>query len=67
MSTDPLLAEGAQVTVLNGSGVTGAAQKQVDTLAGIGIDATAGNAPSGEYSANIIYQLNDKSPQLPKN
>lgn len=66
LSTDPLLAEGAQVTVLNGSGVTGAAQKQVDTLADIGIDATAGNAPSGDYSANVIYQLNDKKPATAK-
>ena len=54
------------MTVLNGSGVTGAAQKQVDTLADIGIDATAGNAPSGDYSANVIYQLNDKKPATAK-
>lgn len=62
LSSNPVVREGANVTVLNGSDTSGLAQEVADklTAAGFTIDEV-GNAPtSGKYAAIEIYQLNDK-------
>lgn len=61
-TTDPIVREEPVVEVYNASGVAGAAQKEVDALAKLGIVATAGNAPSGNYAPKTLYVINDKKP-----
>lgn len=58
LSSDPIVREGAVVTVLNGSGVSGAGQSEADELtkAGFNVDAVA-TAPDGTYAAIEVYQV----------
>lgn len=57
-SSNPVVREGAIVTVLNGSGVSGAGQTEADLLstAGYTVDAVA-TAPEGSYAAIEVYQV----------
>lgn len=58
-SIDPVTREGATITVLNGSGAYGAAQKEADWLEEQGlIIGEIGNAPSSDYTDTKIYQKN---------
>lgn len=59
LSSNPVVGEGANVTILNGSGTAGVGQTLSDTLeaAGFTIDEV-GNAPEGTYAAIEIYQIN---------
>ncbi len=61
LTSDPVVREGANITVLNGSGVSGVGQKTADTLSdkNFNIDEVA-NAPEGTYAAIEIYQVNAK-------
>jgi anionic cell wall polymer biosynthesis LytR-Cps2A-Psr (LCP) family protein len=58
MTSNPVVREGAKITVLNGSGVAGAAQTVADSLTAkeFSIDEVA-NAPEGTYAAIEIYQI----------
>lgn len=58
LSSNPIVREGAVVTVLNGSGVSGAAQTEADTLseAGFNVDSVA-TAPDGTYAPIEVYQV----------
>lgn len=58
-SSDPFVKEEPHVTVLNGSGEAGVAQRLADQLEdrGFVIDAVD-NAPDGTYQAIEIYQIN---------
>lgn len=66
-SRDPVVREGANITVLNGTDVFGAAQQVADTL-GVKnyIIDEVGNAPAGTYDAIEIYQLNKDNPGTAK-
>lgn len=59
LSSNPVIREGASVTVLNGSDTAGIGQTLADTLqtAGFGIEKV-GNAPAGTYEPIEIYQIN---------
>ncbi len=58
LSTDPVTREGANVMVLNGSGVTGVAQTEADKLTEAGfIVSDVGNAPEAAYADVEIYQV----------
>lgn len=59
LTSDPVVREGANVTVLNGSGVVGVGQTTADSLTAkkFTIDEV-GNAPDGTYAAIEIYQIN---------
>lgn len=61
LSSDPVVSEGANITVLNGSGVAGMGQALSDKLeaANFTVDEV-GNAPKGTYNPIEIYQLNPK-------
>lgn len=61
LTADPVVREGANITVLNGSGVAGVGQSTADKLSdkNFNIDEV-GNAPEGTYAAVEIYQLNSK-------
>jgi LCP family protein required for cell wall assembly len=57
LSADPVTREGANIAVLNGSGVSGAAQAEADKLTGDGFTVSqVDNAPEGQYGATEIYQ-----------
>lgn len=58
LSANPVTREGAAVTVLNGSGVSGVAQTEADTLTkdGFMVNSIA-TAPSGTYGDLEIYQI----------
>jgi LCP family protein required for cell wall assembly len=58
VSGDKAALEGATITVLNGSGVPGAAQKKADELMaqGLAVDETS-NAPAGTYGSVQLYDL----------
>jgi anionic cell wall polymer biosynthesis LytR-Cps2A-Psr (LCP) family protein len=60
LTSNPVVREGANVTVLNGSGVAGVGQTVADTLTkqGFTIDEVA-NAPEGEYADIEVYQIGD--------
>jgi LCP family protein required for cell wall assembly len=59
-SANPITREGAQVTVLNASGVTGLAQREADELETEGFIVNGvGDAPEGEYVDVEIYQIGD--------
>jgi anionic cell wall polymer biosynthesis LytR-Cps2A-Psr (LCP) family protein len=57
LTSNPVVREGAEITVLNGSGVAGAGQTVADQLTAkeFIIDEVA-NAPEGKYAAIEIYQ-----------
>jgi len=58
-SMDPATKEGAVVSVLNGSGKVGAAQKEADWLEEQGFTiGKIGNAPEGDFSVTRVYQQN---------
>jgi LCP family protein required for cell wall assembly len=58
LSTDAVTREGAQVVVLNGSGVAGVAQTEADKLTEAGfIVSEVGNAPEATYGDVEIYQV----------
>jgi anionic cell wall polymer biosynthesis LytR-Cps2A-Psr (LCP) family protein len=58
LTSDPVVREGAAITVLNGSGVAGVGQSVADTLTNqkFTVDEVA-NAPEGEYAEVEIYQI----------
>jgi anionic cell wall polymer biosynthesis LytR-Cps2A-Psr (LCP) family protein len=58
LTSDPVVREGAAITVLNGSGVSGVGQSVADTLTNqkFTVDEVA-NAPEGEYAEVEIYQI----------
>jgi len=60
LTSNPIVREGANITVLNGSGVAGAGQTVADSLTAkeFIIDEVA-NAPEGTYAAIEIYQIGD--------
>lgn len=60
LTSDPVVREGANITVLNGSGVVGAGQTVADSLTAkkFIIDEVA-NAPEGTYAAIEIYQIGE--------
>lgn len=58
LSTDPVTREGANIIVLNGSGVPGVAQAEADKLTEVGfIVSEVGNAPDNTYENVEIYQV----------
>ncbi|HSW77458.1 MAG TPA: LCP family protein [Candidatus Chromulinivoraceae bacterium] len=60
LSSDPVTREGANVEVLNGSGVAGVAQTQASKLTSAGfIVGNVDTAPAGNYDAVEIYQIGD--------
>lgn len=60
LTSDPIAREGANITVLNGSGVVGVGQTVADKLTDkkFTIDEVA-NAPEGTYAAYEIYQIGE--------
>lgn len=60
MNSDAVTKEAAEVVVLNGSGIVGAAQVEADKLETKGITITMiDNAPAGDYGKVMIYQIGD--------
>lgn len=60
LSTDPVTREGANIVVLNGSGVSGVAQTEADKLTEAGfIVSDIDNAPAGTYADVEVYQIGD--------
>jgi polyisoprenyl-teichoic acid--peptidoglycan teichoic acid transferase len=58
LSTDPVTREGANIIVLNGSGIAGVAQTEADKLTETGFIVTeVGNAPDGTYADVEVYQV----------
>lgn len=58
LSGNAALAEGANITVLNGSGVVGAGQTVADALTAKGYTVSSiANAPDGTYPAVTIYEI----------
>jgi LCP family protein required for cell wall assembly len=58
LSTDPVTREGANIIVLNGSGVPGVAQSEADKLTEKGfIVSEVGNAPDDTYADVELYQV----------
>ena len=58
LSSDPVVLENASIVVLNGSGVAGAGQNELNTLEAKGfIVSSVGNAPDGAYKDIEIYTL----------
>lgn len=68
ITSDPVAKEAPHITVLNGSGVSGAAQTEADKLTALNftVDGT-NNAPDGTYPPITIYQINkDKTASAAK-
>jgi len=58
LSSNPVVAEAANIAVFNGSDTAGAAQTVADTLTGKGYTISdIDNAPSGSYTPIEIYQV----------
>lgn len=58
LSSDPVIREGAEIAILNGSGIPGVAQTEADKLKEQGyMIGTIANAPAGEYPAYTVYQI----------
>ena len=58
LSSNEVTREGANVTVLNGSGAAGVAQTQADKLSAAGFTVnTVDTAPAGTYAAVEVYQI----------
>lgn len=58
LSSDPIVRENAGVAVYNGSGVSGVAQAEADTLKSDGFNVTTiSTAPDGNYGAFELYQV----------
>lgn len=63
VSSDAVTKEAAQVVVLNGSGVAGAAQAESDKLESKGLTiSSTDNAPAGDYGKVRIYQIGTGNP-----
>lgn len=63
LSANPVAREGANVVVLNGSGVAGVAQSEADKLGKQDITVSkVGNAPAGNYGKAVIYQVGTGMP-----
>lgn len=59
-SANAITREGAQVTVLNASGVSGLAQREADALEAEGFIVNGvGDAPDGEYVDVQVYQIGE--------
>ena len=59
-SSNPVTREGARVVVANGSGVSGVAQTEADTLMAAGYRITSvTNAPVGEYPTITVYKIGE--------
>lgn len=57
LSSDPVVREAANITVLNGSGVPGAAQEAADKLSSQGfLVGYVGNAPTSDYTSTKVYK-----------
>ena len=60
INSDDVTKEAAEVAVLNGSGIAGAAQVEADKLESKGFTLGAiDNAPAGDYGKVKIYQIGD--------
>lgn len=60
LSTDPVTREGAGIVVLNGSGITGVALREANSLEEAGfIVADVNNAPEGAYADIELYQVGE--------
>lgn len=58
IAATPVEKESAHVMILNGSGIAGAAATEQKVLTNLGMVVDeVGNAPQGDYKANIIYQI----------
>ncbi|MEI7918048.1 MAG: LCP family protein [Candidatus Saccharibacteria bacterium] len=58
ITSDPIVKEAAPIVVLNGTGQTGYAQTQADTLTAAGYTVSSvDNAPDGTYDKVEIYQI----------
>jgi len=58
ITSDPVVREGANITVLNGSGVGGVGQTVADALTAKNYTVDeVGNAPEGTYAAYEVYQI----------
>jgi LCP family protein required for cell wall assembly len=65
ISSDPAAKEGANVVVLNGSGVAGAASTAATRLEDMGFTiADVGNAPDAKYERREVYQRDATSKPL---
>lgn len=63
LSSNPVTREGANVAVYNGSGVSGVAQTEADSLTTKGYNVTTiANAPEGNYRNVDIYELGSDKP-----
>ncbi len=62
MNATPVTEEGAKVILLNGSGIAGAAQREADKLASLGMNVTRiGNAPTNDVVSTQVYQISRNS------
>jgi len=60
LTSDPVVREGAKITVLNGSGVAGVGQVVADKLTAKNyIVDEVGNAPEGTYAAYEVYKVGE--------
>ena len=60
LNSDEVTKEAAEVVVLNGSGIPGAAQIEADKLEGKGMTiGLVDNAPAGEYGKAKLYQIGE--------
>jgi polyisoprenyl-teichoic acid--peptidoglycan teichoic acid transferase len=63
INSDEVTKEAAEVAVLNGSGVAGAAQVEADKLEAKGLTiGLIDNAPAGDYGKAKIYQIGEGNP-----
>jgi anionic cell wall polymer biosynthesis LytR-Cps2A-Psr (LCP) family protein len=63
LSSNPLIREGANVAVLNGSGVAGAAQTQADALTAAGYTVSdVDSADTTNYTGYTVYAINKTDP-----
>ena len=69
ISSDPIVREAANISVLNGSGVGGAAQAEADRLMAANANYTIdeiGDAPDGDFNGISIYQIGTDNPETAK-
>lgn len=60
LNADPAASEGAKIVILNGSGVSGVAQREADALGAKGFTiASVATAPDGEYADIEVYQIGE--------
>ena len=63
LSSNPVVSEEANVVVLNGSGVSGVAQKEADKLEAQGFTISkVATAPEAQYADVEVYQIGDGMP-----